>query len=72
MYLSNLKINPTRTVALANATNARETSKSFRKIHLWFDIFIQGGYRYYNITVSVNDNLNKKLYHMSRKNFNNL
>jgi hypothetical protein len=57
---------------LANATNARETSKSFRKIHLWFDIFIKDGYRYYNITVSINDNLNKILYHMSTKNFNNL
>jgi hypothetical protein len=62
MNLSNLKINPTRTAAL---TNARETSKSVRKIHLWFDIFIQDGYRYYNITVSINDNLNKILYRMS-------
>jgi hypothetical protein len=42
------------------------------KIHLWFDIFVQGGYRYYNIIVSVNDNLNKIIYHMSGKNFNNL
>jgi hypothetical protein len=62
MNLSNLKINPTRTVAIANAINARETSTSVRKIHLWFDIFIQDGYRYYNITVSINDNLNKILY----------
>jgi hypothetical protein len=31
MNLSNLKINPTRTVALANEINARETSKSVRK-----------------------------------------
>jgi hypothetical protein len=52
----NLKINPTKMVAHANAINAanmRETSKSVRKIHLWFHIFILG------------------VYHMSKNNFHN-
>jgi hypothetical protein len=57
---------------LTNATNARETSRNVRKIHLWFDIFIVDGYTYYNIIFTINDNQNKILYHMSRKSFNTL
>jgi hypothetical protein len=72
MNLSNLKNNSTESEAPANATNARETSRSVRKIHLWFDIFTLEGYCYYGIRVTTNDNLTTILYHLSRKNFTSL
>jgi hypothetical protein len=59
-------------MALADGTNARETSRVSGKYICDSLYSYNMVYQYYNITVTINDNLNKMLYHMSRKNFKNL